>query len=212
MIMAVRGSTLSLLRNHIKLLVFTCVLFVVGIIFGTLVVGALSSEQKLSLFSTTQHFFSAVNDHQLANSTVMTWQAISSNLKLLGLIWILGLSIIGMPVIVAVLFLQGFFIGFTVGFLVDQFASKGLLFSIMAVLPQNLLMTPALILASVAGIVFSTMLVKSRFAGQVGRLSLSNQFLRYTAVILVMGMLMVGAGLMEGYVSPLLMRLITPHL
>ncbi|MFC4767241.1 stage II sporulation protein M [Effusibacillus consociatus] len=196
-------------QEHSKLFVYTIVLFIVGVLFGAIVVNALADGQKADLFNYLKGFFGLVNDQRLPDSAYVTWHSIATNLKMLGLIWILGLSIIGLPLIVVLMFLKGFTIGFTVGFLVDNFASKGLLFAILAVLPQNLLIVPSLIIAGVAGIAFSLMLVRSRFTQNM---PLYQKFLSYTILMLILGVCLVLASFVEGYVSPLLMKMITPHL
>ncbi|BCJ85829.1 stage II sporulation protein M [Effusibacillus dendaii] len=197
------------IQENSKLIIYTIVLFIVGVIFGSIVVSALADGQKTDLFNYLKGFFGLVNDNQLPDSAYVTWHKIITNLKMLGLIWVLGLSIIGLPLIVVLMFLKGFTIGFTVGFLVDKFAGKGLLFAIMAVLPQNLILVPALVLAGVAGIAFSLMLVRSRFAPEM---SLYQKFLKYTILFLILVGCMIVASFVEGYVSPILMKVVTPHL
>lgn len=197
-------------QEHAKLYIFTTVLLLVGIIFGSIVVNALAQDQKVELFNQLQGFITAVNDNQLANSALVTWDSVAKNLKMIGLIWILGLSIIGLPLIVVLIFFKGFMIGFTVGFLVEQFAGKGLLFAILAVFPQNLIAVPALIIAGVAGIAFSLMLVRSRFAQR--NLPVYHSFLVYSGLMLFLAVILTIASFVEGYVSPILMKLVTPYL
>ncbi|WP_018131889.1 stage II sporulation protein M [Effusibacillus pohliae] len=196
-------------QEHAKLFVYTIILFIVGVIFGAIVVNALADGQKADLFNYLKGFFGLVNDNHIPNAAYVTWHSVATNLKMLGLIWILGLSIIGLPLIVVLVFLKGFMIGFTIGFLVDAFKSKGLLFAVLAVLPQNLIIVPCLIIAGVAGIAFSLMLLRSRFSQNM---PLYPRFLSYTALILMLGGCLVIASFVEGYISPFLMKMITPHL
>jgi stage II sporulation protein M len=197
-------------QEHAKLYIFTIVLLFVGIIFGAIVVNALAEDQKIELYNQLHGFITAVNDNQLANSTIVTWDSIAKNLKMVGLIWILGLSIIGLRLIVVLIFFKGFMIGFTVVFLVEQFAGKGLLFAILAVFPQNLIAVPALIVAGVAGIAFSLMLVRSRFSQR--NLPVYHSFLTYSCLILGVAVVLTISSFVEGYISPILMKLVTPYL
>lgn len=209
MIRSLKVTTGHFLQENAKSFVFTIVLFIVGVVFGAIVVNALADGQKADLFNYLKGFFALVNDNHLADSAYVTWHSVATNFKLLGLIWILGLSIIGLPLIVVLIFLKGFTIGFTVGFLVDNFASKGLAFAIMAVLPQNLILVPSLLIAGVAGIAFSLMLVRSRFTQNM---PLYQKFLAYSILFLVLAICLVLASFVEGYISPFLMKMITPHL
>jgi stage II sporulation protein M len=209
MVRSLKVAVSQFLQEHAKLFVYTIVLFIFGVIFGAIVVNALAPAQKADLFNYLKGFFGLVNDNKLANSNYMTWHAMFRDLKILGLIWILGLSIIGLPLIVILTFLKGFTIGFTVGFLVESFERKGLLFALTAVLPQNLLIVPSIIIAGVAGIAFSLMLVRSRFSQNM---PLYQKFLSYTTLFFALAIFLVIASLVEGYVSPFLMKMITPYM
>ncbi|GAX91872.1 stage II sporulation protein M [Effusibacillus lacus] len=209
MVRSMKLAAARYMQENAKLFVYTIILFIVGVLFGAIVVNALANGQKADLFTYLRGFFGLVNDNHLPDSAYVTWHSIATNLKMLGLIWILGLSIIGLPLIVVLIFLKGFTIGFTVGFLVENFASKGLMFAVLAVLPQNLIIVPSLIIAGVAGTAFSLMLVRSRFTQNI---PLYQKFLSYTGLVLVLAVFMIVASFVEGYVSPLLMKMITPHL
>lgn len=205
------------LRDHLSLFVFTSVLFMIGALFGAIVVGALAEDQVASLNESLKGFFNAISlDQTGTTASEITWHSAASFLKTVGLLWILGMSIIGLPVIVIYIFIKGFVVGFSVGVIVSQFKGQGLLFATAAILPQNLIYVPALILCGVAGISFSLMLVRSRFSNQqrsagAGGTLLYRNFLSYTGLIGAVAVAMVLAAFVEGYLSPSLMRLIVPH-
>jgi stage II sporulation protein M len=52
-------------------------------------------------------------------------------------VWLLGLTVIGLPLIMVVIFLRAFSLGFTLGFLIQQKAGTGVLVSLVSVLPQS---------------------------------------------------------------------------
>lgn len=198
-------------QENYRLYVFTTVLFIVGMAFGAVVVNALAPGQKVDLFNNLKGFVNAINDNtHLAGPSTVVWQSIAKNIKLIGMIWILGLSIIGLPLIVVLVFIKGFGVGFTVGFLVEQYARKGIAFALLAVLPQNILFVPALVIAAVAGTSFSLTLIRSRFSP--GRIPLYQKLLSYSALILLLSLIMVASSFVEGFVSPNLMKMITPYL
>jgi stage II sporulation protein M len=204
------------IRDHMSLFVFTSVLFMIGAIFGAIVVGALAEDQAVSLNESLKGFFNAISlDQTGTTASEITWHSAASFLKTVGLLWILGLSIIGLPVIVIYIFMKGFVVGFSVGVIVSQFKGQGFLFAMAAILPQNLIYVPALIVCGVAGISFSLMLVSSRFSNQqlrggAGTL-LYRKFLSYTGLVAAVAVAMVLAAFVEGYISPPLMRAIVPH-
>ncbi|MGI6093726.1 MAG: stage II sporulation protein M, partial [Negativicutes bacterium] len=119
--------------------------------------------------------------------------------------WLLGFTIVGLPFVLFILFTRGFVIGFTVGFLVNEYIAKGLLFALVSILPHNFFAVPALLATGVSATTFSLMLLKRR---KHSRSNLLYESLGYTAVCLAMLALIIIAGLIEVYVSPVFMKLV----
>jgi stage II sporulation protein M len=116
--------------------------------------------------------------------------------------------VIGIPLLLILIFLKGLVIGFTVGFLVNQLSWKGLWFAFMAVVPQNLLVIPAMLIVTVAGIRFSVQLVKNRLISHRG--SIYPQFVAYSILVTIMAVMMFLSSTIEAYVSPTLMKKAVP--
>ena len=75
------------------------------------------------------YFFRGLEQNTIAEPKIAFQHSMGDHLKTLGLMWILGLSIIGIPLILILIFLKGLVIGFTVGFLVSQLSWRGLWFA-----------------------------------------------------------------------------------
>ncbi len=196
------------MKEQLSLFVFVSVLFVIGVVFGAVMVNALSLEQKQEMTRHLSSFFHTVNDGMEFNGQQSFQQAFGMHMKWVLLIWLLGLSIIGLPLILVLDFLKGVLIGFSVGYLVGQFSWKGMLFALVSIAPQNLIVIPALIMVSVTAIAFSIYMIKNRFIQRRG--TIYHPFMRYTTITLLMGLLMLGASLWEGYLSPSMMKWVTP--
>ncbi|WP_139489263.1 stage II sporulation protein M [Brevibacillus dissolubilis] len=199
------GQTISLyLKENQSLYVFTLVLFTMGIIFGAVLVNSLAFTQKQELLGFLQYFFTTIEKGGIPDSTLHFEQAFGHYLKTVAILWILGLSIIGLPMILLLLFLKGIVVGFTVGFLVSEMQWKGLTFAMFGVLPQNMLAVPALLIVGVAGISFSLRLIKTRLLTK--RDSIMPHFVNYSMLVGVMFIVLTLAALLETYVSPMLMQ------
>jgi stage II sporulation protein M len=134
-------------------------------------------------------------------------QSFAHHLKYIGLIWLVGLTVIGLPLILVFIFLKGVLVGFTVGFLVSELGWKGALFSLGSVVPQNLLIIPAILVTGVAAISFSTLLIRNYFIQKRGG-PIWQPLASYTWVTLLMAGMLFVASLFEAYVSPGIMRVI----
>ncbi|MCD1260723.1 stage II sporulation protein M [Paenibacillus athensensis] len=198
------------MKEHLSLYIFVSVLFVIGVVFGAVMVNALSLDQKQEMSRHLGSFFQQMNEGVAFDSQQSFTQSFGMHMKWLLLIWLFGLSIIGLPLILVLDFLKGVLIGFSVGYLVGQMSWPGLLFALASIAPQNLIIIPALLVCSVAAMAFSLYMIKNRFLQRRG--SMYTSFMRYTSVTLVMAVFLLGAALYEGYLSPELIRWVTPTL
>ncbi|MGI6474374.1 MAG: stage II sporulation protein M [Thermoactinomyces vulgaris] len=134
------------LRSHFQsqksLYIFVTTLFMMGVIFGAVLVNSLDPSQKEGLLHYLGYFFQGLKDETIAEPEVAFQHSLGDHLKTIGLMWILGLSVIGIPVLLVLLFLKGLVIGFTVGFLFSKLSWQGLWFAFVSIVPQNLLIIP----------------------------------------------------------------------
>jgi stage II sporulation protein M len=198
------------MKDNLSLYVFVSVLFVIGVIFGAVMVNALSLEQKQEMSRHLGSFFQEVNGGMEVEKGQSFQQSFGMHMKWILLIWLFGLSIIGMPLILILDFLKGVLIGFTVGYLVGQLSWKGILFALVSVAPQNLIIIPALLICSVSAMAFSIYMIKNRFIQRKG--GIYQPFMRYTSITLMMGVFLLAAALWEGYLSLGMIRWVTPML
>lgn len=197
-------------KEHMMLYVFVCVLFLVGVVFGSVMVNALTVDQKTELTRYVGNFFQTVNGGLEVDHKVSFQQAFSMHVKWIVLIWVLGMSIIGMPIIMLLNFLKGVLVGFTVGYLVQHWQWKGMLFALASVAPQNMVLVPALIICSVSALSFSLYVIKHTLIQRNG--TVYEPFVKYTTTAVGMVFLMAGIALFESYLSPTLMQWVTPML
>lgn len=196
------------LRNNLLLYALIILFFITGIVFGALGVRTLNVKQELELVTYVDRFLFTIDPASLS-SQLIAQHAITNNLKLILTIWFLGLTVIGIPIIIGLVFTRGFVLGFTVGFLVYQKMWSGVVLTLTAILPQNLLNIPTLVVAGVTAVSFSTYLVRGRF--QPGAVALWGQFINYSLLMLMLCLVAGLAGIIEAYISPLAIKLVTVY-
>ncbi|MCR2803085.1 stage II sporulation protein M [Paenibacillus soyae] len=198
------------MRVHFNLYLFVAVLFVVGAVFGVLLLQALTLEQQQDLADEVGGYVHYMNIGVDASEEEVFWERFFFHLKWLILVWILGVTVVGIPGILALNFLKGTLIGFALGVLVQQYGWKGIVFSILTLAPQNIIAIPALIIASAAAISFGIFLVKNRLLQQNGELLPQLGSLTSTTVIMLL--LFAGAAFVEAYLSPSVISWAVPYL
>lgn len=193
-------------EEHKPLYIFVAVLFLMGVVFGALMVNALTFEQKSELSRFFGSFIHTLQSGTMEVGVHELRDAFMLHVKWLILIWVLAVSVIGFPLILFVNFLKGMLVGFTTGYLMSEWTWKGMLFAFVGVVPQNIVLIPAFMIASVCGISFSLYFIRHRLIQQKG--PLGTVFLSFSGrVLLLAGIIMIVA-CYETYVSPLLMRLV----
>ncbi|MDF2922051.1 MAG: spoIIM [Paenibacillaceae bacterium] len=197
-------------KENLPYYLFIFVLFATGIVFGAVMVNALTLEQKQELSRHLSGFIVTIDQGGGFDPTVSFQQSLMLHLKWIALIWALGLSIIGLPLVFALDFLKGVLVGFSAGYMISEYSWQGMVFALASVLPQNLIIIPAMVVASVAATVFAVQLLKTRMIGKPGQLL--QPFWSYTGIAVLMAVLLAVAALYEGYLSPGLMKWVTPML
>ena len=193
--------------DNLGTIILAAVAILLGVIFGALAVGVLDGEQKTDLWSYLAGFLADLPSRSIDGHLVL-WESLGENLKTAGLLWVLGLSVLGVPVILVVLFLRGFVLGFTVSFLVVNFGWQGLLFALVSVLLPGIIIVPALVFTGAATLSFAFFLVKSVLIHQRGGW---RELGKMTSVIVVMSFLFLVGGIYEGYLGPFLLRLVAAN-
>ena len=108
-----------------------------------------------------------MSNGKVAASKDVFAQSLFDNSKFIGMMGILGISIIGLPVILIVLFMKGIVIGFTVGFLVNQMGWNGFLLSFVSVLPQNFIIIPVFIMTATIAVSISLKMIRRQFMKKI---------------------------------------------
>lgn len=176
--------------------------FGLGVFFGALGVDTLSQENVNQLTGVIDTFLAGISELH-TNPAATVQKALTDNLVTWGVLFFLGLSIIGIPLILLLVFMRGFTLGFTIGFLAKQKSSTGTLLAITAIAPHNLILIPALVISGVAALSFALILLQRFFNTKIRVLP---NFLGYAGVMLMVGIAFSGAAVVEAYVTPWLTR------
>lgn len=195
------------IKQHISenrlqyLLIIT--IFVVGIILGNLKVTALEGGVREHLSGMIDNYLRGGMDGSLNGQSIFL-SAFFTQAKIIVGIWFLGLTVIGLPLILVAVFLRGFSLGFTIGFLFQEKAGAGIILSILSILPQNLVYVPFLLIWAVIAVNFSIYVVNGRKANM---LPLGAGIIKYSLLMIIfLGLFMLGA-FIEAYLSPWLLSI-----
>ncbi|MCX7708822.1 MAG: stage II sporulation protein M [Clostridia bacterium] len=183
--------------------------FIVGLSAGAFTVNGLSTIQRDELSHYFQGFLQLL-DSQTLDSSELLKVSLLENLKIVTVLWILGVSIIGIPFIYLIIGIRGFITGFSSGFIIEALGMKGILFSLFALIPKEIIVIPCIIALGVNGINFSLNIIKNKSIRSISRESLRTNFFAYCFVTMFYSCFIMGGILLEAYVTPVLIRMIAP--
>lgn len=149
---------ISKFKNRLKvdkeLSLFLIILLIIGIITGSIFSSILNNNDKILINEHLNTFLTSIENNNLDYITSFK-NNITSELLFTIIIWLLGISIIGLPIIIIMYFSTNFILGFTVGSIITTFKIKGCLFALIYVFPSEILKTLSQILLVMYSMSFS---------------------------------------------------------
>lgn len=187
------------------------IMLVIGLSAGAFTVRGLNQEQRNQLINYFNGFFQLYKNQKIEINQLIKISLIE-NFKLVLILWLLGATIVGIPFICVVIFLKGFIVGFSSGFIVSMLGSKGIVFSLLTLLPKEIIIIPCLITLCVNGINFSLNIIRSKSIKHFYKENLKTDFLAYCIVTMFFSGIVFLAVLLESYTTPIFVRIISEHL
>lgn len=185
------------LGNGLHTFLFLTAIALCGLVFGGVTAGQLNSGDAYVLQQQLQLLLDAASNHQLASVSTLWSDRFFRDLELLGLLWLFGISVLGLPLVAVAVFLRGFTVGFTASFTVLSLGWPGLWLSSSVIFLHQLLAFPALVVAGAAAIRFSgDLLLRERVIH-----GLTGRFLYYGLVFSVCALWMAGADALQAVLA-----------
>lgn len=187
-----------------KKYIFLAFMALIGLLSGVLFIFFISKTDKSLVNEELSLFFTNLKDNHL-NYVSSLINSISANILYFIIIWILGISIIGIPIIIFLLFLKGFIFGFSISSIIAKFGIKGIFLSFFYQFPHGLVMLILFILISFYAINFSVRLFRMLFLKE--NINLNPYFKRYNQVMGICILVSIMCSLFEVFIAPILMNL-----
>ncbi len=192
----------KLKRNiHVNknLFVFLLVIVIVGIVSGSLFSAIISTDDKQLVSDYLNSFFNNAEANKLNYDTSI----INTLILTIGfalVMWILGISIIGFFIVIFMLFMKAFILGFSISSIIMSFKLKGILLALGYAFPHHIINILVFILLTAYALIVSFKLIKSITSKKP--LDFKTIFNRYVTVLVVSAILLTLTSLYEVYVVP----------
>ena len=186
-------------RERIFLFILVFILFLMGVIFGVLATGALDPAQSNNLLS---YLNQGLHGEIFISNRVYMRQTIAANIKTVFFLFFMGISVIGLPLALLLIFTRGFTIGYSVSFLLRTMGFKGLVLTLTGVAPHNLLIIPSIFLMVIAIIDIAAALTKIRFTNK--QVAIGEELIKCAVLTLVVLSMMIFVCFIQGYITPII--------
>lgn len=177
----------------------TLISFLIGIILPSL----LSKDNKELIITSLDTFFTNIGANKI-NTTKLLYKSLTSNLLLNIFIWVIGISIIGIPLVLAILSFKALTLGFTITSLITTYKLNGILKTIIYLIPNiiNLFITFILVYYSIS---FSIMLFNYLFRKK----DYNKRVIvtRYLKLLVLSLLILTSTSVIESYVLPYLFKI-----
>lgn len=202
----------NLLKNHVrenlKQYCIVSMLLLIGIILGVVFINQIGDAQKEEIQNYFNQFVTSLKEGTKIDTMALMKKTVWNNLGLAILMWFVGSTVIGIPIVLGIVAYRGFCLGYSISSAIAVWGTgKGTMFFITAMLLQNLIFIPCILALAVSGMKLYQSIMKDK-----RKENIKTEIVRHTLFsLLILGLLFVAA-LIETYVSSNLLMIYVPYM
>ena len=202
---------LKIIKEHVinnkKEYVIIFLIFVIGIFSGVFFINHLQETPKTEITNYLNQFIEKFKGLESINSVELLKNSIIQNIGLAIIIWFFGTTVIGIPIVFAIILYRGFCLGYTISLCITIMGlGKGISFVLVSLLLQNILLIPAILALAVSGIKLYKSIVKDKTKENV-----KIEILRHTVFSIIMLVVLVIASVVEIFMSTNILKLVIKY-
>ena len=190
------------IRKSNKLILKLMIISIISVLIGIFYIAILSNSNKVLIKENLETYFESLNKLNYIKALI---KCLTSNMITISSIWLLGISIIGVFLIIIILIIKSFALGFTISSLIYFYKLKGIIISIIYIIPLIINLFVIIIL-SYYGIIFSKNLNRLLFLKK--DVNFKNIMRKYIKILLFSTICIVISSLIEIYIVPNILKLL----
>ena len=173
------------------------VLFFIGFLLGILFINHVNETQKEQISSYINQFVENIKQGNIINKGALLKQSIGENILLVVILWFAGMSVIGMPIVYAIIAFRGFCFSYTIAAMIASLGTqKGIILAFSAIFLQSILFIPIILALAVSGMKLYQSIMKDR-----RKENIKIEIYRHTLFSFIMCMGLVLSSFIEVYLS-----------
>lgn len=192
-------------RFNKNLFVFLFVLVMTGLFAGALFSVILSDSDKKMVSDYLNNFLLNLSSDKI-NFNVSFFNTLIFTLGFALIIWIFGISIIGVLLVLPFLFFKSFILGFSVGSILINFKIKGVILSLIYIVPHHAINILVYILISAYSIMISYRMVTCMFKKKSFDFKLFMS--KYSFILIFSLIILFITSLYESFILPYVLKFV----
>ena len=195
-------------KDNLKSYIIVSLILLIGIILGVFFVNNMNDSQSEELKTYITNFINSIKQGYTINNIELFKKSMGNNLLFTFLMWFIGSTVIGIPIVFGIVAFRGFCLGYTISSSIAVLGTgKGILFFVVTILLQNLIFIPCMLALAVSGIKLYKSIMKDK-----RKENIKIEVFRHTAFSLLMLAFLLLSSLIETYVSTNLLLLCIQYL
>lgn len=192
-----KNMILGYINENIKIYAIVTLMFLIGWVIGIMFVNNSQEVQQEQINGYINTFIQGIKSDAEISKPEILKNSILSNLGITVLLWFLGSTVIGMPLIYIVILYKGYSIGCTISAIVASLGTgKGIVFILSTMLLQSIIYIPCLLSLAVSGVKLYKQIMEDRRTENI-----KIQILRHSIFCVFIFLMLVIAALIETYIS-----------
>ena len=187
-----------------KIFIFLSILVLIAITAGSIFSVTISSNDAELVKNYLANYITSINNNELIMLDSFL-SSIINNFSLVFIVFLLGISFIGIPIIIIIFFYKSFIFGFTLGSILVNYKIKGILLSIIYMFPHNIIDIFVLIIYVVISINLTRNIIKSLLKKEPINTNIIKRYIKITLQVLIVYLVI---SVYSSYVVPLFIKAI----
>ena len=193
----IKNIILNYIKENIKTYLILLIIFFIGLILGVIFVDNASEPQANQISSYINNFINSIKENYQISTKDLLKETVINNVSIAVILWFLGSTVIGFPMIYVVICYKGYCIGYTISSVIATIGTaKGIVFILATMLLQNIIYIPVILTLGVSGVKLYRLIMEDR-----RRENIKIQIAKHTIFSILMLMLLIISALIETYIS-----------
>lgn len=184
-----------------KINYFVFSIIILGIISGAFYFSIININEKKELTTLITNFFTNINESNINSIDTLKNSLFTNGLMIL-MIFILGMSVIGIFINIFIIYIKSFIIGFSISTIIYTYKIKGLLASFIYIFPHQIINIFIFAIIGIYSIMFSIYLTKLI----INRKSNNNILKKYVIIFTFSLLSIIITSLIEAYILPIIFK------